>query len=150
MVGLRKGRELGAAVANKPWGVETAGAPLGRVSGPLRSEVMGGLSLRMASSDCFPGCRRTSCVISSPLGLAGSSVLDFCVCPSCHHTACLSRWAGLQHSFWKLAVLPPKTSSRAQSPQRVSRLHAAPSIHHEAPQIAGGRNPLDPPPLLHP
>ena len=25
VVGLRKGRELGAAGANKPWGVETAG-----------------------------------------------------------------------------------------------------------------------------
>ena len=35
MVGLRKGRELGAAGANKPWGVERAGAPLGRVCGPL-------------------------------------------------------------------------------------------------------------------
>ena len=106
---------------------------------------MGGLSLRMASSDRFPGCRRTSCVISSPLGLAGSSVLDFWVCPSGHHADYLSRWAGLQHSFRKLAVLPTKTSSRARGPQRVSRLHAVPNMHREAPQMVGGRNPLGPP-----
>ena len=96
----------------------------------------------MASSDRFPGCHRTSCVISSPLGLVGSSILDFWVCPSGHHTVSPGG-PGSSTASGNLQFCRPRPPPGPGATKSV-KADAAPDVHREAPQMVGAGIPWVP------